>query len=284
METNMKKIKVFTNNDLDGAGSLMLIKWAFGSTCIIDHSISNLFKIKQDYNNFINSIDCEEYSKIFILNMVPDFELDENTLVFSKGEESDLSVNGKIDISTTTSKLLRIFFRKTLATLTLSQDRLINTINTFYIDGAVKRESMKLNAIFSYGRNKYSQFHTRFDHGLDEYTKDELTIIKNYSDTLVKTYQALELYEHNTNKGIYIGLIPDMLYKHEILDKLFSKHSPKIVFLADLSSGFISVRKNDSLQMDMHDLCDTLLVGRALVNCAGGRYTEKFLDFSRSFM
>ena len=280
----MKKIKIFTNNDLDGAGSLMLIKWAFVNNCTFDVTISNLFKIKQDYSNFVGSKFSEEYSKIFILNMIPDFELEENTLVFSKGEKSDLSFTGKVDLSSSTTKLIRIFFRKALANLTLPQDRLINVINAFYVDGANKTQGMKLNAIFSYGRNKYSNFHTRFNDGLDEFTADEQTIINNYSDSLVKTYQALEMYEHKTNNGIYIGLIPDMLYKHEILDKVFKKYSPKIVFLVDLESGFISVRKNDSLQMDMHGLCDTLLVGRALVNCAGGRYTEKFLDFSRSFI
>jgi hypothetical protein len=36
--------------------------------------------------------------------------------------------------------------------------------------------------------------------------------------------------------------------------------------------------------MDMHKLCDTMIQGRALKNCAGGRYTEKFIDFSKAFM
>jgi len=50
----MKKIKVFTNNDLDGAGSLMLIQWAFGATCEIDFTVTNVFNIKRDYTNFVD--------------------------------------------------------------------------------------------------------------------------------------------------------------------------------------------------------------------------------------
>ena len=280
----MKKIKIFTNNDLDGAGSLMLLKWVFDDSAIIDHTVSNVFKLKRDYNNFLSSNEYDDYSKVFILNMIPTFTVEDNTLVFSKSNDKTSSYKGKVEVSTSTTKLLRIFFKNNLSNLSLEQNALINSINSFYIDGKSKTEGIKLNAILNYGRNKYSDFYTRFDKGIGEYTDVEKTILKNYSDNLVKTYKQLELFEHNTNKGIYIGLIPDMLCKHEILDMLFKKHSPKMIFLVDLENGFISVRKDDSLQMDMSKLCKTFIEGRSLRNCAGGRYTEKFLDFSRSFM
>ena len=78
----MKKIKILSNNDLDGAGSLMLMKWVFKDVAEIDYSITNLFKLKRDYEQ----IDVDDYSKIFILNMIPDFEVEDNVLVFSKAE------------------------------------------------------------------------------------------------------------------------------------------------------------------------------------------------------
>jgi hypothetical protein len=276
----MTKIKVFTNNDLDGAGSLMLLKWALGDRCEIDHTVSNIFNIRRDYERF----DSDEVSMIFILNMTPDFEVCDKVKVFSKAEALDVRFRGKVAPSVSTTDLIRKFFKDSLSHLTPNQEKLIDTIHALYVDGGQKKESMKLNAIFSYGRNKYSAFYDRFENGLDDYTKEEETIIGHYSAKLAKTYKALEMYEHSRKKGVYIALVSDMSNKHEILDLLFKKHSPKIVFLVDLQNGFISVRKNDSVEMDMHKLCASLIQGRALKNCAGGRYTEKFLDFSRAFM
>ena len=276
----MKKIKVFTGNDLDSAGSLMLIKWAFGDTCEIEHSISNVFNIKMDYK----ACDTTDYSKVFILNMIPQFKVSSNTLTFSKSEREMLEFKGKVDVSTSTTDLILKFFHKTFDNLTPNQNELIRTINDLYVDGGSKNHSIKLNAIFSFGRNKYATFYDRFADGLDEYTESEDKIINHYLVELSRVYKSLELYEHGQKQGVYIALVPDMLHKHEILDLIFKKKSPKMVFLVDLENGFISVRKQASVKMDMHKLCGSLLEGRALKNCAGGIYTEKFVDFSREFM
>lgn len=280
----MKKVKVFTNNDLDGAGSLMLIKWAFGDTCDIDYTVSNVFNIRRDYEHFVNGKFADEYSKIFIVNIIPDFKVEDNTVVFSKAERFTLTFKGKVGRSITSTDLIQRFFKKKLGDLSPEKTKFIETIKEFYVDGGSKKESMKLNAVFNYGRNKFGTFHERFINGLDGYTPDEEDIIKKYSFKLATVYKGIELFEHKQKKGVYIALVSDMICKHEILDLLFKKHSPKIVFLVDLSEGFISVRKDDSVTMDMHKLCDTMIQGRALKNCAGGRYTEKFLDFSRAFM
>lgn len=280
----MKRIKVFTGNCLDSAGSLMIIKWAFGETCKIDHTVSNIFNIKRDYEHFAYGKYYTDYDHVFILNMVPDFEIEDADFVFSKWENEKSAFKGKVAVSTSTTKLMRAVFAKKLPKLSDAQIKLLDTINTFYTDGVTKKESMKLNAIFQYGRNKYSAFYERFINGLTDYTDDELQIIKHYTVKLSKTYKDVEIYEHSSKKGAYIALVDDMTHKHEILDLLFKKHKCNIMFLVDLEDGFISVRKDDSLEMDMHTLCNELICGRALKNCAGGRFTEKFLDFSKAFM
>lgn len=258
----------------------MLIKWAFGDTCEIEHTVSNIFNIKNDYSR----CDDDDYSKVFILNMIPTFEVGEKVVVFSKAETQEFTYKGKVDVSSSTTLLICKFFKKALKDLSSPQVELMRVIDSMYIDGAPKQDAMKLNAIFSYGRNKYGGFHERFLDGLDGYTEREDQIIINYKQALAKSYKAVEVFEHGSNKGVYIALVPDMYHKHEILDLLFKKLSPKIVFLADLANGFVSVRKDDSLDMDMHKICGSLLEGRALKNCAGGRYTEKFMDFSKAFV
>ena len=74
-----------------------------------------------------------------------------------------------------------------------------------------------------------------------------------------------------------------MEHKYEILDLLFKKLSTKMIFLVDLEDGLISVRKDPSHKFNMQGLCKSIIEGRALNNCAGGRYTEKFIDFSKAF-
>lgn len=276
----MKKIKVFTSNDLDGAGSLMLIKWIFGDMCEIDYTITNIFSIKNDYSR----LDDSNYSKVFILNMTPTFEVSDNVLTFTKSDKLDLSFAGKVNIATSTTDLISHFFAKSLKNLTISQIEFIYTINAFYIDGGHKQDAIKLNAIFSFGRNKYSAFYDRFANGITDYTDREEEIISNYKSELLNTYKHVELFKRKTSKDVYIALVPNMNYKHEILDLLFKKLSPNIVFMADLDSGFISVRKSSKLDIDMNILCDKLIEGRSLRNCAGGKYTERFIDFSKEFV
>lgn len=280
-----KKIKVFTSNDLDGAGSLMFIKWAFEETCEIDFTISNIFILRRDYEEFCKSDGLEECSKIFILNMIPNFEVNDKVLVFSKTDGTiNKTFKGEIGQETSTTGLISKLLKDKHENLSDQRKDFLNIIDKFYIDGGDKKDSMMLNAIFNHGRNKYSAFYDRFYDGIGEYSDEEKRIIKHYIDVLKWVFKKVELYEHHQKKGVYIALVNDMTYKHEILDLLFKKHSPKMIFLVDLDNGFVSVRKNDSLKMDMHKLCDSLIQGRALKNCAGGRYTEKFIDFSKSFM
>lgn len=280
----MKKVKVFTNNDLDGAGSLMLIKWAFEKTCNIDFSISNVFSLKRDYEKFCNSDQYDEYHKIIILNIIPNFEVGDDVLVFSKAGTRRFIGRGKVAVDTSTTNLLKNFLKSSLKELSAERVNFLEVVDKFYIDGGEKKESIKLNAIFQYGRNKYSEFYKRFFDGIGEYSTEEKREIQAYVGGLKSAYKKLEMFEHHDKKGVYISLVDDMTYKHELLDLLFKKHSPKMIFLVDLNNGFVSVRKDDSLEMDMHKLCNTLIEGRALKNCAGGRYTEKFIDFSKSFM
>ena len=278
----MKKVKVFTNNDLDGAGSLLILKWMIGDKCSIDHSVSNVFNIKGDYNKFIESSLGDEYTKIFILNMIPDFEIDDRTMAFSKAGEDSIKIKGKMGPSTTTTKLMDNFFSKTDE---LSDERreIISAIDEFYTDGVSSRNGMILNSIFSYANNKYSKFHERFNEGIGELSDKEKGIVKNYVTSFVSAYNNVKMVEHSKGNGMFMVLVPDMSHKHELLNKLFDKHQPNMIFLVDAGNGLVSVRKNDSYEFDMNRLCDKLIVGRALINCAGGRFTEKFIDFTQSF-
>ena len=279
----MKKVMVFINNDLDGAGSLMVLKWALEGVCDVDYAVSTIFSVNREYNSLVNSARGDDYSKIFILNMVPDFEVLPTTAIFSKGDAVVLSINGKIGVSSSSTLLLRTFFHNRLTHLTPNQTRLLDVIDDFFTDGDISQDSIKLNAVFSYGRNKFTTFNDRFYEGLSEYTVGEKDIIKYYVQGLIREYKAISLGEHTKHKGMFIVLVSSMRYKHELLDMIFKNNNPNMVFLVDGSGGFVSVRKQDSHNFDMQKLINTFIDGRALVNCAGGRFTEKFIDFTKSF-
>jgi len=279
----MKKIKVFTSNDLDGAGSLLILKWMLGDKCEIEHSVSNIFHIKNDYNMYISDANGDECTKIFILNMIPEFEVDDRTMVFSKASEDSYRFKGKLGLSTTTTMLMDKFFSNTDK---LSDERreVITAINEFYTDGVTSRTGVTVNALFAYANNKYTKFYERFNDGIGELSDKEMEIVKQYVGSFVKLFKGIEMVEHNKHEGMYMVLIPNMNHKHELLNKIFDKYEPsKMVFLVDAEGGLVSVRKNDSYDFDMGKLCDKLIVGRSLINCAGGRFTDKFIDFTKSF-
>lgn len=279
----MKKLKVFVNNDLDSAGALMVIKWVFGDKCIIDHSVSNAFNIKGDYERFTHSVVSNSYCKIFIVNLLPDFDLDDNTFVFTKTDRPLFKYKGKMGHDISTTNLVYKFFTKSLGELSDKQHILLDTINSLYDRSVCNKAGIRLNAVFSFGRNKTGTFYDRFINGLDKYTNEEECIITAYINRLSVTYKKLKLFTHADHKKIYVALVDDMEHKNEILNLLHNKYEPDMVFLVDLDSGYISVRKSHSYKYDMQKLCTTLIEGYACGDTAGGKYTEKFIDFSRAF-
>jgi hypothetical protein len=156
-------------------------------------------------------------------------------------------------------------------------------IDDFYVDGGSKNESIKLKAIFSHDRNKLSYFHERFINGFDGFTDEELIIIKRYIKRLSNVYKNIEIYKHESASKVYICTVPDMTFKHELLDLLFKKYDPNIIFLVDYTDGLISARKSKSCNVDMSGFCKNIINGRSLCQCAGGKYTEKFTSFVKKF-
>ena len=279
----MKKVKVFVNKDLDGAGSLLILKWVIGENCTVDHKVSNVFNIDGDYRRFINSPESDEYAKIFILNMIPDFDIDDQTVVFSKATDYSRKFKGKLGKSTTTTKLMDEFFTKTDG---LSDERreIIKAIDQFFTDGVTSRNGIVMNALFSYANNKYAKFYDRFDEGIGVLSEKEEGVVQNYVSSFVTVFRGIEMVEHTKHEGMFIVIVPDMKHKHELLNKIFDKHHPKkMVFLVDIEQGLVSVRKNDSYDFEMSNLCDKMIVGRSLINCAGGRFTEHFIEFTKMF-
>jgi hypothetical protein len=279
----MKKIKIFINNDLDGAGSLMVIRWIFGDSCDLDYTVSNVFNIKRDYDDFINSGEYNSCDKIFILNIIPLFDVLNNTLVFSKSGKHTLKYKGKIAPANSTTSLLIDFFKSKVGDFTDKQNAFVKMVDDFYVDGGSKSESIKLKAVFSYGRNKLAHFHDRFINGFDGFTDEELPIIRSYIKRLSNVYKNIEVYKHESASKVYICTVPDMTFKHELLDLLFKKYDPNIIFLVDYADGLISARKSKSCDINMNDFCGNIIEGRSLCQCAGGKYTEKFLEFVRKF-
>jgi hypothetical protein len=265
----MKRIKVFVNNNLDGAGSLLVLKWAIGEKYEFDVEECDIFKFPEQYRNFLDS-DTSKYSKTFILNIQTGEPIERGTVILCKTED------GK---NTTTSICAKAFSEQLKANINSAKLRLLSTINEFYSDSSEPNNSWKLHAALLAEDNSVSRFCDVFING---YTAVEDVVLKKYKAELGKVYAGMSVYQDNS-KHMFIGIVDNIELNHLLFNMVFKLYRPKLFFLVNLNTKDVVVKKDSEFPFDLRKFCGNIIEGRCFRNQAGGKITEKFINFAKEF-
>jgi oligoribonuclease NrnB/cAMP/cGMP phosphodiesterase (DHH superfamily) len=183
------KLAILTDNDLDGAGSALLLKLLYKSKAeeIYIKEITD-FQMKNEVSGWFQ-LNYSKYDKIFITDMfVPDEVVpyvDKEKVVIIDHHQSHVDVKDrftkcKVLIETETScvRLIQRIFKGSFSFNPL-QEKLFNVIDDY--DNYTLRypETLKLNAVYhSYNKPKTDKFIERFEEGLVEFNTMELNAAK----------------------------------------------------------------------------------------------------------
>ena len=224
------KILVFTDNDLDGAGSALFIKWLFRDKLqefdVIDTTEGTFTNdFKQHEPSFNN------YDRVFILDL--DLSYEQATFVNHEKvvivdhhvpHQSHSNIYNKAKgIIQQADSCIGLLYEKfsTSVELTAAQKELITYINDYDSYNLKHKDSLKLNAIHkTYNNPKSLKFIQAFEEGFRPYTIQEKNSIKG---KIIKINTSNSNYEiismgHRNPQGL--------LFDKEINSILVTEHGP----------------------------------------------------------
>jgi oligoribonuclease NrnB/cAMP/cGMP phosphodiesterase (DHH superfamily) len=285
------RILVFTDNDLDGAGSALFIKWLFKS------KLSYLDIVETTETTFHNDFrekdqTLDSFDRIFVLDL--DLTEEQIKLVDRRNvividhhtphvKKKGLYTTAKavIEEYSSCTKLLQDKF--TSVELTPAQEELLTYIDDYDCYKLEHKDSLKLNAIHhTLNRPKVNKFIDAFEDGFRPYTIYEKNSIKLY----------IQKFREQVQNDIFIGNIKD--YKvvsimanyaiSEVTHFIINKYQADIGISVNIDTKTVSFRRCKTCTVDVSILAKTFCGGGGSAAAAGGNLTPEFANLTKNFL
>lgn len=290
------KIAIWTDNDLDGAASALALKLIYkhkADTFFIkdtnDHDLVGYIKgwITQNY---------ELYDRIFITDLfVPDElipYIDKPKVVVIDHHTSHIEVshrykNATVCIQAYTScvKLIWDKFNKNRAIDNPEIDTLFNIVDDYDSYQLKYNETLKLNAVYhSFNKPRVDKFIERFEEGFNDFNIQEQNAIKLYYNKLKDQLNTVTYYTGSLKGYKVVSCCADFAI-NELAHFSLKKFNADIAFIVMPNTMSVSIRKNkDRCDINLAKLAEILCDGGGHVYAAGGKITDKFLNFTKTLV
>ena len=287
-------ILVWTDRDLDGAGSALAIKWLYGSKAdtFIIHEVT-VPTISGKFKGVLGTLD--HYDKIYILDLdltsSPEASkvVDRDNVVIidhhnTHVENKHRYKKAKVVIESYSSctKLICDKFKAALS-LTDSQKQLVDYIDGFDCFDTKKVHGFKLNAIYRGLNNpKAEKFINSFYSGFREYSVHEKNCIKLYFKKLKEQIQNAQIYKGNIKDYSIVATFADYAI-NEVAHFIIQKHNADIGIIVNTTAKTVSFRRAKGGTVDVSILAKNLCNGSGSTRAAGGPLTDEFISLTKTF-
>jgi oligoribonuclease NrnB/cAMP/cGMP phosphodiesterase (DHH superfamily) len=292
----MKKTIVFTDSDLDGSMSYLLLDWC--TTTKLPYKTTTVTKFHDDFIAWSRKNDVASYDNIYIL----DLDVSQKSLELvdkpnitiidhhtTHVENKNKYKNAKVYVTEYPScaKLVYKLFKKKLDNVVDSnKKKLLLLVDDYDSWTHQYPQSKQLNYIYwNYQGDRLQAFMKDFQFGFKGFTPDQSNIVKFYENKLKKTISNLSY--HRATISIQKQDVKCVCTFADTLISDIGNHlidiGYDIGFVVNLSSNRVSVRKNKSCSIDLGKLSKWLIDGGGHECAAGGMCTDKFLQFSKLF-
>lgn len=283
-------VKVFTDNDLDGACSALLLAEVHKNdnisiTEIIDATFYDTVKAWAATN--IN------YDVVYVTDLfVPDSVLpllDNKKVVIIDHHKSHIDVKDRykeakvvMKEETSCSKLIYELFAKKLTHLKPSHKRLVDIVDDYDCYQLKYADTLKLNAVYrGYNRPRVDRFIESFKSGMREYTAPELGSINIFFKKLKAHLEDVQMYHGEIKGNKVISFFCDFAI-NEVAHFLLKKTGAQVAIIVMPRIGAVSFRKRDkNCDIKLNKLAEILCEGGGHEYAAGGKITDKFLEFTK---
>lgn len=283
---------IFTDTDLDGAGSALLLNRLYDGHDVItvettEATVINEFKSRE------NTLD--HFDKIFVCDLCLNEEQAEvinrdNVIVIDHHElhvpfvSKYTKAKSIVTEYSSCTKLIADKFRDKL-NLDRQLEELIQLIDqydswSFNFPGEL--EPARLNAVYyTYNKPKCEKFITSFKDGLREYNVYEKNSIKLFFKKYAEQLSNPKF--EGTIKGYKV--ISTFVNSHinEVGHYLINKYNADIAIMVNVDRQLVSFRKSVGCKADLSVLAVNLCEGGGSHKLAGGKLTDKFMNLTKTF-
>lgn len=285
-------ILIFTDTDLDGAGSSLLLNRLYDGHDIITVETTEA-TILNEFKSRLNTLD--HFDKIFICDLCLNEEqaetINRSNVVVIDHHELHIPIAAKYtkakSIVTKYSSCTKLIADKFKTKLNLNNNledliNLIDQYDSWSFNFPSELEPVKLNAIYyTYNRPKWEKFITSFKDGLREYNVYEKNSIKLFLNKFIEQLTNPKFIGNIKGYKVVSTFVESHI--NEIGHYLLNKYDADIAVMVNLDKHLVSFRKSSECKADLSILAINLCEGGGSHNLAGGKLTEKFMNFTKTF-
>ena len=289
----MIKIHAFTDADLDGAGSFLMLKKAF-SEDQITYSVTTEKKFRNSILSWLENDDFSNYDTVFIcdLNIKDDISLidRDNVIVFDHHKEHtellDQYTKAKPVVKDYSSCTLLMYEALKLKDKLNDYQKLLVKIVDDYDSYQLKIPySRSLNQIFwNYTGDRVHKFISDFDNGFNGfnlYHKNALRIVERKINDYFKTEQlfkgSIKLGDSQyTILGGFFTFPPN-----EISERALRENNGDIIILMNMKTKTCTFRKAKNCSVNMGKLAEKLAGGGGHEDAAGCLLNDNIINITK---
>lgn len=292
------KIHVFTDCDLDGAGAYLVLSLLLKKK--LTYSVTRVVDVQQKMLHWIKTNDIKTYDHVYILDLdlsqYPDVLLafDQSNVTVIDHHKSHIDNKDEyrhartiIESEGSTTKLIYKHFQGKQQ-LSEQQKLLVLMVNDYDSYKFNVPNSYELNIVFwSYQGDRVEKFVTEFGHGFVSFSEQHKNIIKFYLKKLSNIKSNLNVhYAYVPIKGKKRKMMAVFAESciNDIAEHILQNYKSDIVFVVNLKSNKVSLRRSKDCEIDLSNLAKKLFdEGGGHEDASGGVICEKFMTFSKIF-
>lgn len=283
----MDKYFVFTDFDLDGAGSYLCLKWLLGGP--VPYRGSTVKNFDTDFNNWLLTNKISDYKKIFILDIdvskFKDLIDHENVIIIDHHPiHKDVYKKATKILRPTTSnvELLRQTLLKNVK-LTAEQNLLIDLIDGYDCYRLSDSRSLMLNVLYwQYRGDRIKQFSADFDSGFTNFNIQQKNIIILELKKLQEYLASTPIY-YNKNADYTVAAMFGNFSVNELADHLLKKTQCDLACIVNTKAKRIYFRRKKTSLVPITKMVEDItdLKGEGHDNACSTTLTEKFLEYTK---
>jgi nanoRNase/pAp phosphatase (c-di-AMP/oligoRNAs hydrolase) len=292
------KYKIFTDCDLDGAGSYLVYKWFTQHDISVD--ICSQSNFKKTFESWLRNDNPGKYDKVYIMDLDVSQQylnlVDNDNFIIIDHHETHVDNKDKYKKATTILKnytsccrllydLLKLKYPD--VELTKEQKMLILLVDDYDSYKLKLRDSYNLNVVlWSMMGNRLQQFERDFGEGFQGFNQSHLNIIHLNNKKVHRLISELEIYKgvlpvSNKKYTVYATACSESI--NEIAHHIINSYECDICIIMNLKTGRVSFRKNKTSAPDLNlgKLAMKIAEGGGHADSAGGKLTEQVMTLTK---
>lgn len=286
----LKEIIVWTDADLDGAASFLVLSW-YHPGVKFTPKVCTSAKLRECYLSWLQTNKASDYEKIFILDLdtteIADLVDNSNVVIFDHHETHFAQANNykhataHVKLCKSTAQLIHDVY-KNRVNLTAEQKMLIALVSDYDCGDNKVKQSQELNNIFwALTGNRVIEFCNQFNAGFKGFNAQQQAALALQATKAANVINNLKLYKGNINKNSCIATFCNTCH-FEVCSHIFKTHNPDIVILVNVERETVSFRSAKHSDADVAKIAQKLCEGGGHKQAAGGKLTQMFLTFTQT--